>query len=358
MCRIKVIERRLILLLIAIIYLSGCGQDDGIPVQTIPRDHTEAEPSQQDVSNGNSGFAPTERDEQSTDLPKPLDIPVNTRTEDVHYRSEDDIDLLRAMRRCRSDGENIYLAYGEQDLYYMPIGTDGHSRMNIENPEGLDVCNIAMDIYGRIHLLMSLEGDQWFIRRLDESGKIDKEIDISAYFDTKNMPGWFLIDKAGRYYLQWSVNRDGMIIDGEGALMHRFTPKSLGVKWIYQAAVGKDGGIYLIHGYMDEKLEISQLDVESCTIMKEDSPLCFSGDETFSAMSGGTDTNLLLFSPYSGVWACDPESEILDNRVPISDIGFDSDTEFWPLTFLADGRLLLLGKTGDDIWLKYLPSGQ
>lgn len=135
-------------------------------------------------------------------------------------------------------------------------------------------------------------------------------------------------------------------------------PKSLGVKWIYQAAVGKDGGIYLIHGYMDEKLEISQLDVESCTIMKEDSPLCFSGDETFSAMSGGTDTNLLLFSPYSGVWACDPESEVLDNRVPISDIGFDSDAEFWPLTFLADGRLLLLGKTGDDIWLKYLPSGQ
>jgi hypothetical protein len=55
----------------------------------------------------------------------------------------------------------------------------------------------------------------------------------------------------------------------------------------------------------------------------------------------------LLFSPYSGVWVYDNEQEFLENRVPLSDIGFGLDTEFWPLSFLPDGRLLLLGQTVD-----------
>lgn len=339
-----------------IFVLSGCGQSDN-PL-TKPADTYVNEKSEM-------SFTETENDEDdkndapSEDLPKLLEVPVNTKAEDIHYHSEDDIDLGRAMRRCRSNGENIYLVYGAPDLYIMPIGADEHSRVNIDNPEGMDVCNIAMDTCGRIHLLMSRNGDEWFIWRLDEDYQIDSVIDISAYFETKQLPGWFLVDKDGTYYLQWSnANRDGIIVDSEGALKYRFTPKSLGTGWTYQAAVGKDGQIYLIHSERGEKLEIGELDVENCSLKNEDSSLCFSGDETFSVMSGGTDTNLLLFSPYSGVWACDTETGVMENRVPLSDIGFSSDTEFCPLAFLSDGRLFLLGYVGNDYYLKYIPVGK
>jgi len=367
MCGIKFLRKRkaLILLIVGVFFLSGCGQRDNLSTETVDAGFSVSEDTGEDEEETSMNFTQTEESAEayetnrpSEDLPKPLEVPVNTGAEDILYRGGDDIDLLRAMRRCGSDGENIYLVYGEKDLYVMPIGADQHSRVNIDNPEGLDVCNIDVDIYGRLHLLMSRGGEEWFIWRLDESHQVDKVMDISAYFETKQIPGWFLIDKDGTYYLQWSINRDGIILDREGALKHRFTPQSLGVLWIYQAAVGKDGRIYIVHGYMDQELEIGELDVESCSIKKEDSSLCFSGDETFSAMSGGTDTNLLLFSPYSGVWAVDHEKGVLENRVPLSDIDFGGETEFWPLAFLADGRLLLLGKTGSDNRLKYIPAGK
>ncbi len=91
-------------------------------------------------------------------------------------------------------------------------------------------------------------------------------------------------------------------------------------------------------------------------------------------MSCGTDTNLLLFSPYSGVWAYDNENEIIENRVPLSELGFESNAELYPLTFLPDGRLILLEKTANGKndnqinnivdessknWLiKYIPAGK
>lgn len=355
-----------IILFIIITALSGCGQKDNFFADTTNLDSTETKYAECEDEKSDKNIVQTEEkaednedDGHTENLIRPLEVSVNTQAEDIYYRSEDDIDMLRAMRRCASDGENIYLVYGEQDLYVMPIGGDEHNRVNIDNPEGLDVCNIAMDTYGRIHLFMTdSNGERGMIWRLDESYQIDKVIDISAYLETRQIPGWFLIDKDGTYLLQWSGNRDGIIIDSEGVLKHRYTPQSLGVKWIYQVAVSKDGRFFLVHGYMDEELKIGELDVESCSIKKEDSPLCFSSDETFSAMSGGTDTNLLLFSPYSGVWACDPENGVLENRVPLSDIDFGKDTEFWPLTFLADGRLLLLGKTGNNSVLKYIPAGK
>lgn len=351
-----------ILLLIGIFVLSGCGQSGSLLAETVDASFTETK-----------DIAPTEDDaeddEPSDSLPKTIEVPVNTTAEEIHYYMEDDIDPLRAIHRCVADEKNIYLAYGEPDLYVMPVGADEHSRADIDNPEGMIVCNIAMDTYGRIHLLVAGSNyDEWLIWRLDEDYQIDKVIDISAYFEIAQMPHWFLIDKDGTYYLQWVINRDGIIVDSEGVLKYRFTPKSLGTRWIYEAAVGKDGQIYLVHGDWDEKLEISEFDVENCSIKTEASSLSFSGSEVFSAMSRGTDTNLLLFSPYSGVWACDPETGVLENRVPLSDIDFGSNTEFCPIAFLADGRLLLAGmdenadQTGDDDLkhrlLKYLPAGK
>lgn len=357
-------KKAFILLFAGIFVLSGCGQSDIPSVENVASRTGEEINTGYAESGGISGTGGIEEDENSENnesaeaLPQPLEVPVNTRAEEIHYHSGDDIHLGSAMRRCRSDGDNIYLVYGGLDLYVMPISADEHSRADIDNPEGLDVCNITMDIYGRIHLLMSRGGEEWFIWRLDEDYQIEKVTDVSAYFETPRVPVCFLIDKDGTYCFLWSIDRDGIIVDSEGELKHRFNPKSLEIRWIYEAAAGKDGRIYLVYSDGDDKLKIGELDVESGAVKKEASALCFPGSENFTSMSGGTDTNLLLFSPYSGIWAYDHENGVMENRVPLSEIGFDNCPEFYPLGFLADGRLLLMGWSDNDYYLKYIPAGK
>lgn len=356
MCRQWLVLKRkaFITLFIGIFILYGCGQ----------RVNTEVD-RDSSLSTTDDNRINEENDMQFTETEEKM------KAEDIHYYSKDGIDLSRALHRCVSDGKNIYLVHGEPDLYIMPIGTDEHIPANIDNPEGMDVCDIALDTYGRIHLLVAGRGnEEWFIWRLDESYQVDKKIDISAYFEMVQMPFWFLIDKDGTYYIQWVIGRDGIIVDSEGVLKHKFTLESLGTRWTYEAAVGSDGEIYLVHGDKDVKLEIGKFDMENCLIENGNPIIYFPGSEVFSLMSGGTDTNLLIFSPYSGVWACDTESGIMENRVPLSDIGFDSGKEFRPLTFLRDGRLILLGQTvnenntdaaGESFnhrLLKYIPVGK
>lgn len=364
-------------LLTGIVLLSGCGQSDRPVTETIDLNADEmteqisTEPSSvgSEASTGNeeeteSGEQDQEEagasmeDEPAGEQRQPLNVPVNATAEDVLYHSEDDIILEAAQQRCVSDGENIYLAYGTPDLYVMPLGGDRHRQVNLDNPEGLYVYDIAMDIYGGLHLLMSRDDGGCQIWRLGEDFQVDKVIDISTYYETKQLPRWFWVDRDGAYFLQWRMERDGIIVDSEGELRHRFTPESLGTGWIYKAAVGRDGRIYLIHSEQGEGWEISVLDMESCLLQRQDSPFLFSGDEVFLEESGGTDTSLLLYSPYSGVWACDMEKGIMENRVPLSEIDPGGDGDVTPLAFLADGRLLLLTYAGEEVHLKYIPAGK
>lgn len=354
------IVRGLIILFI-LIALSGCGhnEDSLLDANTKEEVYTEFLDTEETASVEYSDIIVQS---ESTPMPEPLRIPVSTERKDILYHGTDGIDISLSMHRCESDGENIYLVYGdagELDLYNMPIGSDEHSRINIDNPEEMVICHIAIDIYGNKHLIVAGNNyEEWFIWRLNESNQIEKVIDISDYFEIRQMPHWFLVDKDGTYYLQWVISRDGVIIDREGALKHKFTLKSLETRWTYEVAVGKDGLIYIVYYDADEKLRIGEFDTENGSIKKENTSLCFADDETFSEMSAGTDTNLLLFSPYSGVWAYDYEKEVLENRVSLSDLGLTKDANYVPLTFLPDGRLLLLEKSGKDTRLKYIPAGK
>lgn len=352
-----------VLLLIGLFALSGCGQRDTTPTETTDNyawEESGVGPEESMEENDGTSQPPKEPVEESSgsseSLPSPKEIPVNTTALEIHYHSGD-IELASAQRCCVSDGENLYIAFGgKTELYVMPLGADEHFTVPLDNPEGLFVCNIAMDVDGRIHLLMTdADRGEWFIWRLDEEYQTDKTLDISAYFETSRVPRWFLTDKDGAYYLQWD---DGIIIDSEGVLKYRFAPPTFDTRWIYGAAVGKDGRIYLVYGDGDEKWEIGELDVENCTIKQAETSLSFPGSENFIEMSGGTDTNLLLYSPYSGIWACDTETGVRENRVSLSEIGIDSSMTSYPLTFLADGRLLLLVIEGDDNCLKYIPAGR
>ncbi|MCM1119131.1 MAG: hypothetical protein NC543_07195 [bacterium] len=366
-------RRVLILLLISLLALSGCGHNADLPPETDVNDlrediHTNNMETEEQAETEGSEMGETaktessETPESSESLPEPIQIPVSTEMEDILYHSVDGIDLGLSLHRCKSDGKNIYLVYGtagEPDLYVMSMGSDEQGQAHIDNPDEMVVCHVAVDIYGRVHLIVAgNDFNEWFIWQLNESYQVEKVIDISSYFEVKQMPNWFLVDKDGTYYLQWLLSRDGVILDSEGDLIHRIFLKSFATRWTYEAAVGKNGHIYIVYRDGDEGIRIGEFDTESGTIKKEESKLCFSRDELFSEMASGTDTNLLLFSPISGVWAFDDEKDILENRVKLSDVDLSGGKEFWPLTFLPDGRLFLLEKRGKDKYLRYIPAGK
>ena len=361
-------KNTLYLLLIGLFILSGCGRNDDF-VSGTDREESSTEfaetennmevDSKMETEN-NTEIEDSEAAGSAQGQPTLLEVPVSFQKEDILYHRVDDIDISFSTHRCQSDGENLYLVYGTTDLYVMPIGADEHFRANIDNPEGMVICHIAIDIYGKMHLLVGGNNfEEWYIWRLDESKQVEAVINVSDYFDIKQMAHWFLVDKEGNYYLQWVLSRDGVILDSEGTLKHRFTLESLDIGWIYEAAVGKDGLIYVIYRDRgDEKVRIGEFDVESGSIVKEDSPLYLSRDEIFNGMFRGTDTNILLFSRNSGIWAYDRKQGILENRVPLSEMGLARDAESFPLTFLPDGRFVLLQGSKDGMHIKYIPGGK
>ncbi|MDR2547543.1 MAG: hypothetical protein LBC96_08615 [Lachnospiraceae bacterium] len=202
--------------------------------------------------------------------------------------------------------------------------------------------NFTFDSYGKMHLLIANRiQEEYFIWRLDEKYKVDRVIDISAYTDAIQNPAWgvrwFLVFEDDTYYVQWGWEQDGIIISSEGVLEHKFTRESLGVGWVRQVAVGMDGHIYITHAHDDEKVEIGKLNIESGLVINENPDLYFPSGELFHTMSGGTDTNLLLFSIYSGIWAYDTEGEIMENRMSLTDVrmGMDKDSDFWSKLFFT-----------------------
>ncbi len=293
------------ILLGSIFLLSACG----------PQDDSSKETSTSVVEQESKEQSDEEVDEilneQVEKVSESIRIPINTQEEEIPYISEDGIDPMRALHRCVSAGENVFLAYNAPDIYSMPIGAQKHGQTGITNPDSLNVCNVAVDTYGRIHLLMAgSDYEEWYIWQLDEAYQVDKVMNVSDYFETKQIPLWFLVDKEGNYYFQWPFDRNGMIVNDKGEMVHKLSTQTLEISWIYEAAVGKDGMVYLVFSTEDDQIKIGRLDVEKGCIDKENLSEAFPAQETFSLMAAGTDTNLLLYSPYSGIWACDMEKGI------------------------------------------------
>lgn len=343
-------------LFVGILLVCGCGQNESSKIDQDPfLTETGIPPVKREETD--TTFTETkgtgqdeEPNEPSEDSPKPFEIPLNTKAEDILYDSEDYVDFWASISTGISDGKNIYLA-DAQEFYVMAIGTDKLTQVNIDIPEGMIIYHLALDSSGRIHLLLgNYDKEEYFILRLDESYQIDKTIDISTCVEEKQMPNWFLIHKDGIYFIQWGFERNGILVDSEGVLKHTFTRESLGIHWTRQAAVGKDGEIYLVYGDPDEKWQIGKLDMKTCLLENENPALSFPGNEIFIAIGSGTDTNLLLLSLYSGVWACDTKSGVKENRTLLSDIcsGFDREAELGPRIFLPDGRLFLIGRATKD----------
>ena len=300
-------------LLLSTLLLTGCVKTTNDPLEVPAKTpNVKQENNQETEEIVPSQSADGEKD-SITEAPERVNIPVNTSREEVAYLCEDGIDLNRAVHRCASDGENVYLAYTETDLYVLPLGEKQHKPAGLVNPEGLEVCNVTVDMEGKVHLLMATpDFEQWFIWQLDDALQVE----------------------------------------------NRTTTDSLGVSWIYEAAVGRDGSIYLVYSFDGESKEIGILDTSKGNLGEDRTPLVIPGSDTLSAMATGTDTEILLFGPYCGAWAYDSEKGTFEQRVKLSEIGYGEGVEYRPLNFLADGRLLTVEGTTEEQVLKYIPAGR
>lgn len=356
--RPKKIITRAVLTFMILFTMTACGNNtpeistpNPLPTETNDNSENIAGPDNDDILVNN---------ESNADLPKLTKIPVNTKSEDIHIYEKDLVELLSSGVRLRTDGKNLFLlniipSPIRNDFYIMPIGTDELYPVDIETPEEMVVAEFAFDVHGRMHLFVGKydyanEDFEYYIRQLDENYQLNKVIDLSPYVEDNRMPRWFLILEDGTYYIQWAREQGGIIVSSEGALKHKFTRESLGIGQTRQAAIGKNGYIYIVHSYSDEKQEIARLNVDNCIVENVNPALYFPANEIFTAMSGGTDTNLLISSIYSGVWAFDTESGIMENRLSLTDIssGIHSETDFWNKLFLPDGRLLLIGQSENN----------
>jgi hypothetical protein len=147
-------------------------------------------------------------------------------------------------------------------------------------------------------------------------------------------------------------------VDSEGGLKHKTTVEALGTDWIAAAGVGKDGQIYLVFHDENRDAEIGRLDAENGVIERLNPAIVFRNDRAFGAMFAGRDANLIVVAPLSGIWACDTENGISDNRLPAAEFSRYFAEESWPMVYLPDGRLVVLGVAADDeeaYLVKYIP---
>ena len=351
--------------LLSTLLLTGCANTNNDPLE-VPAKTPGAKPESSQEAEGVMPSQSTEEVKESQTEPiGGENSSVNTTREEVRYICEDGIDLSRAEHRCASDGKNLYLAYTETDLYVLAAGETKHQPVGLKNPAEFKVCNVTIDTEGKIHLLMATpELDKWYIWQLDDTMQPDKEVNITPFFVRNRIPLWFMVDKDGYYYLQWIEDRKGIILDADGALIHETTCASLGVNWIYEAAVGKDGSIYLVYNRKGENKKIGTLDPKQGSLRQDGIILKISETDTFSAMAAGTDTEILLYGPYCGVWSYDSEKRTFEQRIKSEDIGYSGDMDYRPLGFQADGRFVTVGGAMEsdarvkELLLKYIPVGR
>ena len=311
-----------------------------------------------------------ETDEDNVEIAKLAE--VNTQAQVVEYDGE-----IHFANICISDGENLILyqssEYGEAGFYKMKVGQSEVERIELDIPEYLDVTKMTTDMYGNIYLLLT--GNTEFLSEentakheiwiLNDKFEVSSILDISDSTEgEKLMPYQFLVDQNGSYFIQWGYGSfKGIFLDKQGKLIAKINNTVLEIDELQTAGLGQDGSVYMCYR-KDEHIYISRLNMESGKLENQEQNTLFDQDELVLSIGAGTDTQLLIYSTNSGIWAYDQEENYLENRVAMNESDTPFDTYILIRKFLPDGRLLLIenitntnGELGKRI-LKYIPAGK
>lgn len=310
-------------MLLCCFYISGCGHLENAPINS-------------------TGEVIQETEDALVELPV---MEVSRNEVEIGYEGGLIIKYITAY------GNTIYLGgkdgEGKYDIHKMDYEAFTSESLEIELLVDMVILDIETDTQGNLHMFWSnafIRGTQWGIWVIDQEGNICKKMDVTEVLgEERTYLFATAIDAAGRYYLRSNKADEAvLVLNGEGEEITSI-PLENGMGLREAIGRGKDGQVYAGVTEASDDSYVALLDVQEGKIkILSDNPLPNVGS-LFSALGAGTDTDLLLYGPGTGIIAYDVENHTASNRLWISD--FPANTEGNNcVCFLPDGRMLFLEK--------------
>ena len=301
---------------------------------------------------------PTENESVDTEAVSLPDVEASDKSATIYFAGE-------AFRKSIfSAGSNMLYIYGirtdgEYFLGCMQMEEDIFQEFTVEMDEGMRAFNITVDAQGRCHILwMSVEkyeaGNQTAdrityekscITIVDNKGTLEKEIDVTDLFSSGyRRPFCFVVDREGNYYFEQEseiiqIKKNGTlgtIIGCDGS--------------IQGIGLGKSGAVYCTYQREDGERGLGKLEENTFFSYELQLP---QSDASYAGIYAGNDSELLLFSKETGVFACD--GEYIENRVSEAELPIKG-ADITGYGMLSDGRICILEQTDECTVFYYIPS--
>lgn len=305
---------------------------------------------------------PSDSEKAGEEIISPVtDVEISDKNATVFYAGEEFIKSVfgaggTMLYVCGIKGDGSYF------LGYMQKEEDVFQEFDVGMGEGLRALNMAVDRLGRCHILwMSVEKyelngqsfdrvtyDESYITIVDREGKLEKEIDVSGIFASRQKrPFCFAVDEEGNYYFEdekeliqlMSDGTEGMSVAGDG--------------WIEGIGTGKSGTVYCTT-YSDENgaRMLTRLEGDSLSTCDAELP---EADAIYAGIHAGTDSELLIINKKNGIFAFDGNGT--EVRVPGTEMPI-TGAEIVGYGILSDGRACIMTQEDGTTIFYYIPSGK
>ncbi len=235
--------------------------------------------------------------------------------------------------------------------------------LSIEIPSDMRIINMYVDNQNKcytkwISTEKTIVDDQEFDIPTDEktwlvvvnsTGEIEKKLDISELMPAEAARSYNLcVDLQGNYYMDHE--NEIIKINSTGTQMERITCEGS----VAEIGCGKSGVIYC--SYYNANNEIILGRIEEQTVVDVEAVLENPNINMYCIMSG-TDSELLIYDPRTGVYTYNIESNVIENRIYIENLPISGE-EVGGYGFLGDGRLCIYGIQEEKFIFYYIPAGK
>lgn len=233
----------------------------------------------------------------------------------------------------------------------------------VEMPGNMQVLNMTVDAQGNCHMFwvsaerQVIDGvehniinfEKCCITKMNRDGELEAIMDISELFaDLQTRPYCFITDADGCYYFETGEEIVKVYPDGSQAALITCDGR------IEVIGCAQSGEIYCVYQAENGEEYIGWVEgdkVTNCgTVMPE-------VNASYSVMTAGTDTEILLFNKEGGVFAYDAVTNTLDIRVAGTELPV-AGQDISGCGFLGDGRLCLMEQIEDTTTFYYIPAGE
>lgn len=349
---------QLFLALLLIVSITGCTNQSN---KTKPIDNQQELPtSTEEMLQPVTSTEATDNN-QSTEV-ESIQYMVSDVASTVFYEGSDFI------QSCFALGGNRLFLVGISPEHDYFIGTMEQEAslfetLSIEIPSDMRIINIYVDNQSKCHTKWistkkTIVNDQEFdiptyektwIIVINSEGEIEKKLDISELMPAEAARSYNLcVDLRGNYYMDH--DNEIIKIDAKGTQMERIICEGS----VGEIGCGKSGAIYC--AYYNANNEIILGRIEGQTVVDVEAVFENPNINIYCIMPG-TDSELLIYDPRTGVYTYNIESNVIENRIYIENLPISGE-EVRGYGFLGDGRLCIYGMQEENPIFYYIPAGK